>query len=40
MARLEADGDDWLLIEDHRSICVAAEACQGFAALSWRCSEK
>jgi len=30
MARLEADGDDWLLIEDHCPICVAAEACQGF----------
>lgn len=30
MARLEADGKDWLLIEDHCPICVAAEACQGF----------
>jgi len=30
MARLEADGADWLLIEDHCPICVAAEACQGF----------
>lgn len=30
MARLEPDGGDWLLIEDHCPICVAAEACQGF----------
>ena len=30
MARLEADGDDWLLIEDHCPICAAATACQNF----------
>lgn len=30
MARLERDGDAWLLIEDHCPICAAATACQGF----------
>lgn len=30
MARAERDGRDWLLIEDHCPICVAAQACQGF----------
>jgi predicted ArsR family transcriptional regulator len=30
MARVERDGDDWLLIEDHCPICAAAKACQGF----------
>lgn len=30
MARLERDGGDWLLIEDHCPICAAAESCQGF----------
>ncbi|QKV53808.1 helix-turn-helix transcriptional regulator [Comamonas antarctica] len=30
MARAEADGADWLLIEDHCPICVAARSCQGF----------
>lgn len=30
MARLETDGPDWLLIEDHCPICAAAQACQGF----------
>lgn len=30
MARVERDGEDWLLIEDHCPICVAARACQGF----------
>jgi predicted ArsR family transcriptional regulator len=30
MARLEADGTDWLLIEDHCPICAAAQSCQGF----------
>ncbi|WP_454725915.1 MULTISPECIES: helix-turn-helix transcriptional regulator [Cupriavidus] len=30
MARLERDGADWLLIEDHCPICAAAQACQGF----------
>jgi len=30
MARAEKAGRDWLLIEDHCPICVAAAACQGF----------
>lgn len=30
MARVETDGMDWLLIEDHCPICVAARSCQGF----------
>ncbi|WP_066270974.1 helix-turn-helix transcriptional regulator [Hydrogenophaga palleronii] len=30
MARVERDGTDWLLIEDHCPICVAARSCQGF----------
>ncbi len=30
MARAEADGQDWLLIEDHCPICAGAAACQGF----------
>lgn len=30
MARLERDGSDWLLVEDHCPICAAAESCQGF----------
>jgi predicted ArsR family transcriptional regulator len=30
MARIEADGAGWLLIEDHCPICAAARACQGF----------
>ena len=30
MARVEADGEDWLLIEDHCPICAAARTCQGF----------
>jgi predicted ArsR family transcriptional regulator len=30
MARVEADGGDWLLIEDHCPICAAARTCQGF----------
>lgn len=30
MARLERDGHDWLVIEDHCPICAAATACQGF----------
>lgn len=30
MASVEVDGDDWLLIENHCSICTAATACQGF----------
>lgn len=30
MATVEQDGADWLLIEHHCPICVAAAACQGF----------
>ena len=30
MARVERDGEDWLLIEDHCPICAAARTCQGF----------
>ena len=30
MARVERDGRDFLLIEDHCPICAAATACQGF----------
>ncbi|WP_394777938.1 helix-turn-helix transcriptional regulator [Undibacterium sp.] len=30
MARVEKDGDEWLLIEDHCPICAAAQSCQGF----------
>ncbi|MBP6116100.1 MAG: MarR family transcriptional regulator [Neisseriaceae bacterium] len=30
MARLEQEQHEWLLIEDHCPICVAAQACQGF----------
>ncbi|SDM19234.1 helix-turn-helix transcriptional regulator [Siphonobacter aquaeclarae] len=30
MARVEADGADFLLIEDHCPICAAATACQNF----------
>ena len=30
MARVESDGKDLLLIEDHCPICAAAAACQGF----------
>jgi len=30
MARLERDQQDWMLIEDHCPICVAARSCQGF----------
>ncbi|MES2027094.1 MAG: metalloregulator ArsR/SmtB family transcription factor [Pseudomonadota bacterium] len=30
MARVERDGKDWLLIEDHCPICAAARTCQGF----------
>ena len=30
MARVEEDGGDWLLIEDHCPICAAARTCQGF----------
>ncbi|MOA53348.1 hypothetical protein D3C78_1767980 [compost metagenome] len=30
MARVESDGKDWMLIEDHCPICVAARTCQGF----------
>src|SRR5450830_1116835 len=30
MARVEKQGHDWLLIEDHCPICAAAQSCQGF----------
>ncbi len=30
MARVERDGSDWRLLEDHCPICVAARSCQGF----------
>ncbi|MCA1323338.1 helix-turn-helix transcriptional regulator [Herbaspirillum sp. alder98] len=30
MARVEKQGKDWLLIEDHCPICAAARTCQGF----------
>jgi predicted ArsR family transcriptional regulator len=30
MARVERDADDWLLVEDHCPICIAARSCQGF----------
>lgn len=30
MARVERDGRDWLLAEDHCPICTAARSCQGF----------
>ncbi|OWY26565.1 helix-turn-helix transcriptional regulator [Herbaspirillum robiniae] len=30
MARVEKDGKDWLLLEDHCPICAAAQSCQGF----------
>lgn len=30
MARVEKEGRDWLLIEDHCPICAAANSCQGF----------
>ena len=30
MARVESDGKQWMLIEDHCPICVAVRSCQGF----------
>ena len=30
MAHMEAEGDGWLLIENHCPICAAARKCQGF----------
>lgn len=30
MARVEKEGKDWLLVEDHCPICAAAQTCQGF----------
>lgn len=30
MARVEKQGKEWLLIEDHCPICAAAQSCQGF----------
>ncbi|UXH80446.1 helix-turn-helix transcriptional regulator [Roseateles amylovorans] len=41
MARVERQGRDWVLIEDHCPICAAAQSCQGFCrselALFQRC---
>jgi len=36
MARVECDGMDFLLIEDHCPICAAATACQGFCTAELR----
>ncbi len=36
MARVEQDGGDWLLIEDHCPICAAASVCQGFCRSEMR----
>lgn len=36
MARVERDGNDWLLIEDHCPICAAARTCQGFCRSELR----
>ncbi|MNR83745.1 MarR family protein [compost metagenome] len=36
MARVERDGKDWLLIEDHCPICAAARTCQGFCRSELR----
>jgi predicted ArsR family transcriptional regulator len=36
MARVERDGKDWLLIEDHCPICAAARTCQGFCSSELR----
>jgi predicted ArsR family transcriptional regulator len=36
MARVERDGRDWLLIEDHCPICAAARTCQGFCRSELR----
>ncbi|SAL19416.1 hypothetical protein AWB69_01200 [Caballeronia udeis] len=36
MARVERDGHDWLLIEDHCPICAAARTCQGFCRSELR----
>lgn len=36
MARIERDGEDWLLIEDHCPICAAARTCQGFCRAELR----
>ena len=30
MASMEAEGENWLIIENHCPICVAAQQCQGF----------
>lgn len=30
MARVQKDGRDWLLVEDHCPICAAAQSCLGF----------
>jgi len=36
MARVEKQGHDWLLIEDHCPICAAAQSCQGFCRSELR----
>lgn len=36
MARVETDGRDWLLVEDHCPICAAAQSCQGFCRSELR----
>ncbi|WP_317201049.1 metalloregulator ArsR/SmtB family transcription factor [Janthinobacterium sp.] len=36
MAHVEADGADWLLVEDHCPICAAAQTCQGFCRSELR----
>jgi predicted ArsR family transcriptional regulator len=36
MARVEREGRDWLLIEDHCPICAAASTCQGFCRSELR----
>ncbi|USD35934.1 metalloregulator ArsR/SmtB family transcription factor [Ferrimonas sp. SCSIO 43195] len=33
MARIEPDGEQWLLIEDHCPICSAAKSCQGLCRM-------
>ncbi|MBC3436577.1 transcriptional regulator [Pseudomonas sp. BW16M2] len=30
MAEMQADGNDWLIVENHCPICIAATRCQGF----------
>jgi predicted ArsR family transcriptional regulator len=40
MARVERDGKDWLLIENHCPICAAAATCQGFCRSELRVFEE